>query len=312
MWILPKNVLTSFHSALDMEESKWDYETFSQECERSLTARSKAIAWQTWSRKLKRDKWMRLLYARALPTSHSKVFEEYLTLLLQEASHANHSQELQENGDQQKIPDTSSPSSSKASESANHQLSFSKMLKELSPPEQEMESQFSSMSCEAWNKWVTEQRQEYSQRQKLAQVTRENESSSSQPEETWSTPNTFDHMKQRSEEALRRQARTTRKGRTRPANLREQVNPKAVEIYKQESRASWPTPTTRDWKDGSAKACANVPSNCLLGREVHKYPDQTSDSTSGNQDELYLSPDWTEQLMGLEVGWTQLPSEWID
>lgn len=252
MWILPKNVLTSFHSALDMGESKWDYETFSQECERSLTARSKAIAWQTWSRKLKRDKWMRLLYARALPTSHSKVFEEYLTLLLQEASHASHSQELQENGDQQKIPATSSPSSSKASESANHQLSFSKMLKELSPPEQETESQFSSMSCEAWNKWVTEQRQEYSQRQKSVQATKENES------------------------------------------------------------LSWPTPTTRDWKDGSAKACANVPSNCLLGREVHKYPDQTSNSTSGNQDELYLSPDWVEQLMGLEVGWTQLPSEWID
>lgn len=31
----------------------------------------------------------------------------------------------------------------------------------------------------------------------------------------------------------------------------------------------WPTPTTRDWKDGSAKSCENVPVNALLGRAVH-------------------------------------------
>ena len=57
----------------------------------------------------------------------------------------------------------------------------------------------------------------------------------------WATPNTMDHLPQRSEEALKRQAETTRKGRNRPANLREQVNPAAVNIYKQANR--WPTPT---------------------------------------------------------------------
>ena len=25
-----------------------------------------------------------------------------------------------------------------------------------------------------------------------------------------------------------------------------------------------------------------------------------------------LNPSWVEQLMGLSVGWTQLPTEWID
>jgi hypothetical protein len=25
-----------------------------------------------------------------------------------------------------------------------------------------------------------------------------------------------------------------------------------------------------------------------------------------------LNPNWVEQLMGLEVGWTQLPTEWTD
>ena len=31
----------------------------------------------------------------------------------------------------------------------------------------------------------------------------------------------------------------------------------------------WPTVTSRDWKDGSARSCRNVPVNCLLGRAVH-------------------------------------------
>ena len=39
------------------------------------------------------------------------------------------------------------------------------------------------------------------------------------------TPNTLDHMALRSEEALKRQFMTTRKGRTKPSNLREAINP---------------------------------------------------------------------------------------
>ena len=31
----------------------------------------------------------------------------------------------------------------------------------------------------------------------------------------------------------------------------------------------WPTPTTRDWKDGTAESCENVPINALLGRAAH-------------------------------------------
>ena len=43
--------------------------------------------------------------------------------------------------------------------------------------------------------------------------------------EKWATPNTFDYLSLRSDEALIRQATTTRKGRTSPSNLREQVDP---------------------------------------------------------------------------------------
>jgi hypothetical protein len=41
----------------------------------------------------------------------------------------------------------------------------------------------------------------------------------------WATPNTFDYLSLRSDEALIKQATTTRKGRTSPSNLREQVDP---------------------------------------------------------------------------------------
>ncbi len=132
----------------------------------------------------------------------------------------------------------------------------------------------------------------------------------------WATPNTMDYLPQRSPEALIRQAATTRKGRTRPANLREQVCPETV--------ALWPTPTARDYKDGSAKACQNVPVNGLLGRAVHQdrllttptASDAVGTSGGGNSRSLrtdvggQLNPAWVEWLMGFPAGWTVLkPSE---
>lgn len=41
----------------------------------------------------------------------------------------------------------------------------------------------------------------------------------------------------------------------------------------------WPTPTGRDYKDGTAKSCENVPVNGLLGRAVHLWrtPDASMD-----------------------------------
>lgn len=79
-----------------------------------------------------------------------------------------------------------------------------------------------------------------------------------------------------------------------------------------------PTPTARDWKDGSAKSCANVEPNSLLGRVVHLLPTPRVCSglrSSGmNRSELTtqqgvngsLNPEWVEWLMGFPVGWTAL------
>jgi len=59
----------------------------------------------------------------------------------------------------------------------------------------------------------------------------------------WATPNTMDHMALRSDEALLRQATVARKGRTFPANLREQVDPRSQEIY---ASGTIPPPSTAE------------------------------------------------------------------
>ena len=63
----------------------------------------------------------------------------------------------------------------------------------------------------------------------------------------------------------------------------------------------FPTPTGRDWKDGSAESCANVPANGLLGRVIHQRAWPTPDGQ--------LNPDWVELLMGFPLGWSDLGRE---
>jgi hypothetical protein len=48
--------------------------------------------------------------------------------------------------------------------------------------------------------------------------------------------------------------------------------------------AMWPTATTRDWKDGDAQSCQNVPTNARLGRVVHAAQASTLWSTPRSSD----------------------------
>tara|TARA_Y100000593_G_scaffold29776_1_gene59023 strand:- start:10443 stop:10934 length:492 start_codon:yes stop_codon:yes gene_type:complete len=117
----------------------------------------------------------------------------------------------------------------------------------------------------------------------------------------WATPNTMDHLPPKEGEAMQRLYDTHRKGRTSPSNLREQVNPK-----------SWPTPKARDWKGGMGTSKERQKRD--LDKIVHlpnTRQDQEKSSTSGKSHGR-LNPNWVEQLMGLPVGWTQLPTEWTD
>ena len=71
-----------------------------------------------------------------------------------------------------------------------------------------------------------------------------NNSLSGKSQESWATPNTMDHLPSRSVESQMQRALGVRKGRSKPDNLREQVDPEQVAVY-QEAK-NWPTPTASE------------------------------------------------------------------
>ena len=179
MWILPKQLLTSAYVP-DTKELGLDSEEFSQTSEKSLMWRSKPSLSRTWLQRWKRNNWIQRLSSRILKPSLTNNFVERWTSS-QADSPVSHSA-LLESVKQLMTQDTSSLLSLMESESANLELFSSKTYKESLVAKPVTENQFSNMSSESWKKWVTKQRQEYSQRKKLAHLTRENESSS------WATP----------------------------------------------------------------------------------------------------------------------------
>jgi hypothetical protein len=61
----------------------------------------------------------------------------------------------------------------------------------------------------------------------------------------------------------------------------------------------WPTPTARDYKDGSKSSCVHIPVKGNLGRAVHV------DTILEGQ----LSATWTEALMGYPKDWTDIDKD---
>lgn len=376
MWIIPKNISDTYPSVVVTRESEVDSEEFSQMCERSLMLKSKPSPSPTWLRRWKRTKYIQHLCSRTLKNSHSESFVDALTSSLV-VSPANLSVQ-QENGKRQKTQDTCSPTSLKGSESADPSSSSLRMSRESSAVRQPMESQFSSMSSEAWKKWVTQQRQEYSQRVKLEHHTRGNGSSSwptptardvkgpsgraykGKPENladielevNWPTARTSDAEGGRIETELTDKGFRSKRKKSEQwfgAKLRDAV----------ETHENWPTPTVAEGgKIGNNPnygqlGLSNHPQ--VHGYEVQRKPlhkdrkglpkagqqDPTKNSMSGKSQESWgtpstrdtshpgknsnqkritaqisnpnkLNPSWVEQLMGLPVGWTQLPIDWID
>ena len=234
MWILPKNYQLSSHFAQDMVASKEDLTLPGLNIESSLLAKSKPTRLQTWQTRWKHSSFYPHLFGRILKPCQWSLFETKLTSSLA----AIHVSPLVQQ-DSEKEQTTLDTCGLTLGDTSNQLDLFSASLK----TSKDISALDSEKSLATWKALVTEQRGEYSQRVKLAHLTRESESTS------WATPNTMDHLPQRSEEALVRQATTQRKGRTKPANLREQVNPTAVAIYQEPT--SWPTATVFDVTGGS-------------------------------------------------------------
>ena len=156
----------------------------------------------------------------------------------------------------------------------------------------------------------------------------------------WATPNTMDHLPQRSPEALRRQATTTRKGRTRPGNLREQVDPRTVKLWRTpdalsggsnlpgikkaldqghlrrpsgqsiqirlhdqvKERRLWPTPrASKAMSEKSINLKKRVERRGFLGAKLEESVAASTKITGGT-----LNPTWVEWLMGYKAGHTDL------
>ena len=192
-----------------------------------------------------------------------------------------------------------------------------------------------------WKMKNTPARRSIYQLTRLVLPTKERESGSSVS--LWATPNTLDYLPQRSKEATLKMQNGHRKGRTRPSNLREQVDEKTMKM--------WPTPTTKGYGHGSEGQYQNLYKKMVDGiisqedlevmtktkMENHRsykkmtemWPTPTANEDAagrpngkmqrmlGNDPDIRgktpkewekgsLNPDWVEWLMGYDRGWTDL------
>jgi hypothetical protein len=98
----------------------------------------------------------------------------------------------------------------------------------------------------------------------------------------WATPTTMDKLPPKSQKALHREATVTRPGRSKPANLRDQIS-------NMQNWQKFPTPTAHNSKE------CNAPSEAL-----RKEPSLAFHAGGS------LNPMWVEWLMGWPLGWTDL------
>jgi hypothetical protein len=233
-------------------------------------------------------KWMQLLFSRTLKRSHTTSFVDAWTSYLR-ASHANPFPPLA-NDNQPTTNDTSTLGSQMELPLAKLDSCCSKTLKGSSPQKQETENPYLNMSSETWKKEVTKRRGAWLQRTKLERPIEENVSSSLP--ENWATPQASDHV-----EGARTRVDSGQKCLGRDLNQMSMF----PTIRSQE-----PGRTTKGYGRGLAEL--------VEGKEQidpASPPVPTNDNTSGKNREQ-LSPNWVEQLMGVPVGLTQLPTELID
>ncbi len=291
MWILPKQIQSTTSAYVpDMKALGLDSEAFSQICEKSLTWRGKDSLSRTWLQRWKRESWIQHLCSRTLRPSHTESFVDAWTSSLAD-SRANHSA-LLESVQALKTQGISFRTWQTESESANLELFFSRTLKELSQVRPPMESRFSSMSSESWKDWVTEQRQEFSQRVKSAHPTREKGSSS------WPTATTRDWKDTNATVPPSRAnpSKQTLGQRVAHVSLHDQANP----------NTNGSSQGSQQWATPRANKVHPVITEENRAHLANRKKSNLEEDIAGHCGKATgkLNPDWVEQLMGLPVGWT--------
>ncbi len=299
---LPKSKLTTYVCVQDTMESDEDLKEFSHLCEQSVMWKSKPSQSQTWLQRLKKVKWMKLLFLRTLKPSLTESFVDAWTSSLRD-SHVNPFPS-QEKSKELKTPGTSTLTYQKALPFADQDMSYWKTLKESLVEKQQTENRYSSMSLEIWKAEVIRVRGEHSARLKLVRHTLEKESSSLQ---SWGTPKEQDSR-----------AATWDRGKH---NLGEQVHG-SVNTQQDLTRnnlngknpESFPTPRTSDAEGGRIETLKTKDGFKSLRKSSNQtFGAKLRDAVEMEEPPKYrLNPSWVEQLMGLPVNWTQLPTEWTD
>ena len=138
-------------------------------------------------------------------------------------------------------------------------------------------------------------------------------------EKNWPTPASRDHkgghgtIKETNSGHVRISNKTGTKFGARLDAVVEYENEKNWATPKAKEK-SWPTPAAHEARLGYQKrhkgAKGTQKSLTTIVIEDTQQ-DQEKSSTSGKS-QGRLNPNWVEQLMGLPVGWTQLPTEWTD
>ena len=310
MWIIPKTLSAFVQDTeglnLDLEERAWMLE-------QSAMWRSKPSSKQTWLRRLKKDSWMTHLSTRILKPSQQKSFEEKYTASLEDIPVSR--SVAQESEKERKTQGTYGHTSEAMSGQLDLFGAFSKMS-EVTPRWGYGES------CPIWKKMVTERSGDCTQRRKQARLTNASDASSWQ---NYPTPAARDYKGTNSEDHVMNKSKGYKGHMNQLPNfikygMDNWPTPRAGnpgsrkpgtggKILAEEAKKNWYTPDCSDRR--SAKSKQQGLSNQA---KIHAGPPAPEkSSTSGkNHGSPKLNPNWVEQLMGLEVGWTQLPTEWID
>ena len=312
MWIIPKTLSRFVPDTeglnLELDERAWILE-------QSAMLRSKPSSKHTWLRRLKKGGWITPLSTRILKPSLHQSFEEKYTESLEDIHVSPLVQ--QESEKEKKTQDTYG----RISESTSGQLDLFGAFSRTS----EVTSRWGyGESCPIWKKMVTERSGACSQRRKRARHTNASDASSLGG---WATPQASDHVegartaKESNQKCLGRDLNQMENWPTpRAGNPGSRKPGTGGKILAEEAQKNWQTPSEGDAaRRGSAEAWKqyeeeNRTTQCRLRNQIHAGPPAPEkSSTSGkNHGSPKLNPNWVEQLMGLEVGWTQLPTEWTD
>ncbi|MES3018190.1 MAG: hypothetical protein V4721_10445 [Bacteroidota bacterium] len=290
---MPNNHSLYSHFAPECVASKEDlkehfFDLIGLSRKQSLMWRSKPLSAGIWLSKWNKVYWFPHLLTRTLKPSIGKSFEEKFSESL-EVIPVSHFQ-LLENKAAQTTLDISGHTSKKEYEQLDL---FSASLK----TSETTSISGTSKLKQTWKDLVTQLGKESIQRKKQARLTREIGCLSSQ---FWTTPTVHQQLVKYQQGGTPLACQVQICGTPRnPTNAGHGYAKNSDKGRLEDQVMNWPTPTTRDYKDGTAESCKNVPENALLGRVVHQrngQQDQAKISTNGNTH--VLNPNWVFQLMG--------------